>query len=186
MWKLNPRMSAFLRILQICSAVYSEGPDGHMQASHCLSFSDPAADWYQNTLIYNSPHCANSHSNSKKRSSFSSFFLYLLLETVKAVVSRLVSCLIKDSICSHLLDICLCFEASLCLRVPPLQTDAGRGLWAGLSCPAAPDAGAEAAQWKSINTQGGFCSWSVGWRRKSPTRCCCWREQPALWENNYF
>lgn len=40
-------------------------PDGQMEAS-CSFFNNTAPVWYRNTLIHNSPYCANCHLNSER------------------------------------------------------------------------------------------------------------------------
>lgn len=133
-----------------------------------LSFDNTAPVWYKNTLIYNSPYCANCHLNSEKSSP--RLFYIFFTQSVEAAVSRAVGCLMKDSVCSNHLDICRCFEARHCLlrasvhsRWSPRATS-----WPQLSGTSSRRTrrelfgGEESAPWKSMKTGGGICRRWVG------------------------
>lgn len=130
-------------------------PNGDIQPPFSSFFIAPI--WYKNTLKY-CLYCANCHLNSLRSGAL---FYIFFIQSVNP--SRAVSCLMKGSVSSNHLDICRCFEASLCAllvsvhsRRSPQATS-----WPQLSETSSRRTrrelfgGEESARWKSIKTWEG-------------------------------
>lgn len=163
-----------------------------MKAS-CSFFDNTAPVWYKNTLIYNSPYCANCHLNSQEERP--SCFLYILHPISESGCEQ--SCRLSNErqrLQQSLGHLPLLWGESLsapCAR--PLQTIA-------TGDEPASAVGDELSPYKEGTVrQGGICSVEIdedlggsvdgGWDRGRSADhhglarwCCCWRENNRHWE----